>query len=348
MASRRTGQHSPAQPQPHVDISEVAWGFARTRLLLTGLELKVFTHMADGKTRAQEVAEAAGASNRGTRILLDALVAIGLLTKADRQYALSEQARRELVEGAPAYRQGQMAHLEHLWRGWSRLTEAVKLGHRPLHPLPGPGELGAEEDQPTWTVAESIFPVSYRGGKALADALDVGGALSDLRVIDIGAGSCAYSIPLAERDGSSRVTAVDFPHVLPVARAYTEKHGVAGQYSFLPGDIRILDLGQDHYDLAICANICHSEGAANTRRLFSKLFDALARGGRIVIADMIPDDDRMGPPYPLLFAVNMLVMTQEGDAFTFAEYAAWLQEAGFRPASTLHNPEGSPFIVAQK
>ncbi|MFQ6131243.1 MAG: methyltransferase [Armatimonadota bacterium] len=341
-------KEQPMPPGPGVDISEVGWGFARTRLLLTGLELKVFTHIANGKTRAHEVAQAAGASNRGMRILLDGLLAVGLLTKTEGEYGLTEEAEQQLVEGAPGYREGHVEHLEHLWQGWSRLTEAVKLGHRPTDPLPEPGEAPVEEEEASWSVAESIFPVSYRGGQILADRLQIGRSLTGLNVIDVGAGTCAYSIPIAQRDAGSKVTAVDFPQVLPVAQAYTGRHRVTDQYDYLAGDIRTLDLGKDKYDLAICANICHSEGAANTRRLFAKLFAALARDGRIVIVDMMPNDERTGPPYPLLFAVNMLVMTQEGDAFTLDEYATWLQEVGFRPPTTLDNPEGSPFILAQK
>jgi len=335
-------------PGPGVDIGEVGWGFARTRLLLSGLELNVFTHIANGRTQPWEIAQAARTSNRGIRILLDGLVAVGLLTKTEGHYGLTDEARAQLVEGAPGYRQGQAQHLEHLWQGWSRLTEAVKLGHRPPDPLPVPGQATVEEEDRAWTVAESIFPTSYRGGQVLADRLRIGRALSGLRVVDVGAGTCAYSIPIAERDASSRITAVDFPQVLPVARAYTGKYGVASQYKFLGGDLRMLDFGKEEHNLALCANICHSEGAANTKRLFAKLFAALVRDGRIVIVDTIPNDERTGPTYPLLFAVNMLVMSQQGDTFTLAEYAAWLQETGFRAPTTLDNPEGSPFIVAQK
>lgn len=46
---------------------------------------------------------------------------------------------------------------------------------------------------------------------------------------------------------------------------------------------------------------------------------ALAPGGIIAIADVLVNDDRTGPPMGLIWAVNMLVQTEEGDTFSFGE-----------------------------
>jgi hypothetical protein len=40
-------------------------------------------------------------------------------------------------------------------------------------------------------------------------------------------------------------------------------------------------------------------------------------------------EDRLHPEAGALFAINMLVATAAGGTFTFAEIAAWLEEAGF-------------------
>ena len=53
--------------------------------------------------------------------------------------------------------------------------------------------------------------------------------------------------------------------------------------------------------------------------------------GKIAIIDMIPNDDRTGPAYPLLFALNMLVHTEAGDTYTLPEYTAWLNERRHPP-----------------
>jgi hypothetical protein len=51
---------------------------------------------------------------------------------------------------------------------------------------------------------------------------------------------------------------------------------------------------------------------------------------------------------PLIFAVNMLLHTDAGDAFTFAEIGSWLAEAGFKDVRRLEAPAPSPLILATK
>lgn len=63
---------------------------------------------------------------------------------------------------------------------------------------------------------------------------------------------------------------------------------------------------------------------------------------------MIPDDERCSKVFPLLFAVNMLVNTTEGNTFTMAEYNQWLENACFHDIKILKVPGPSPLIVASK
>ncbi len=56
---------------------------------------------------------------------------------------------------------------------------------------------------------------------------------------------------------------------------------------------------------------------------------ALPAGGRLLIMEIVPDDDRTGPPLAVAFAAAMIVNTAGGDAHTAAQYRQWLTEAGF-------------------
>ena len=79
-----------------------------------------------------------------------------------------------------------------------------------------------------------------------------------------------------------------------------------------------------------------------------KVFSALAPGGTVAIQEFVPNDDRTGPPNALIFAVNMLVNTEAGDTFTFAEMSQWLRKAGFRNPRLLDAPSVSPLVLADK
>jgi hypothetical protein len=141
---------------------------------------------------------------------------------------------------------------------------------------------------------------------------------------------------------------VDWPGVLPVTERVAERHGVADRFTFVAGDLDSADFGKGH-QIAALGHILHSEGIERSKALLKKTFAALAPGGTIAIAEWLVNDDRNGPPPGLIFAVNMLVNTEHGDTFSFAEISRWLSAAGFvnpRLVDELQCP--SPLILATK
>ena len=85
-------------------------------------------------------------------------------------------------------------------------------------------------------------------------------------------------------------------------------------------------------------HILHSEGVERSKKLLRKCFEALAPGGTIAIQEFLVNPERSGPPMGLIFAVNMLVNTDEGDTWSFEEISAWLKEAGFTNPRLLESP----------
>ena len=143
------------------------------------------------------------------------------------------------------------------------------------------------------------------------------------------------------------MTVVDWPAVIPVCQKVTARRGVGDRYRYVPGDLLEADFGTGH-QAATLGHILHSEGERRGRALLKKMFAALAPGGVIAISEMTPNEDRTGPFFALMFALNMLVHTDEGDTFTFGEVSAWLREAGFVNPRQLDVPGPSPLILADR
>jgi cyclopropane fatty-acyl-phospholipid synthase-like methyltransferase len=156
-----------------------------------------------------------------------------------------------------------------------------------------------------------------------------------------------WGIGLAQRSPQVRVTAMDWAGVLDVTRKMAARHGVADRFTFVAGDMRSADFGTG-YNVATIGHILHGEGEAHSRSLLKKTHDALAPGGTVVVAEFLVNDERTGPPNGLIFAVNMLIGTDEGDTFSFHEIAGWLREAGFENPRTIDAPGPSPLILAQR
>jgi methylase of polypeptide subunit release factors len=166
-------------------------------------------------------------------------------------------------------------------------------------------------------------------------------------VRDLAAGSGVWGIALAQQSPHVSVTAVDWPGVLPATRRVVGRFNLTDRFSFVAGDLHSAAFGTGH-QIATLGHILHSEGERFSRTLLRKTFDALSPGGTIAIAEFLANDDRTGPPNAIIFAVNMLVNTDEGDTFTFPEIRKWLQEAGFSEVRTLDAPGPSPLILATK
>jgi hypothetical protein len=324
-------------------IMEYAFGFAPSLILEAAVRCHVFDALDAGPKTAAEVATETRMSPRGARGLLNALVGLEFLTRQGDRYALAPGAETLLVSTKPGFAGAMFRHFSRqLIPHWVHLTESVLTG-KPAIAVNQEGQ-GAEFFR---EFVEDLFANNYGAAQALADKLKVAQAKSPVSVIDIAAGSGVWSIALAERSPQVRVTVVDWPAVVPVCQKVTARRGVGDRYRYVAGDLLAVDYGTG-YNVATLGHILHSEGERRSRELLRKVFAALAPGSTVAIAEMIPNEDRTGPPQALIFALNMLVHTDEGDTFTFGEMSGWLREAGFVNPCQLEAPGPSPLVLATK
>jgi SAM-dependent methyltransferase len=334
---------NPAGPSPQHIMQLITGGWA-AGILGAASTHSVFAHLEDGAHNAQLLAEKAAISPRGAQVLLDGLLGLGLVELSGGAYRNTAEAEAFLVEGRPGYYGGFIRILAgHLAADWGNLPESVRTG-KPVRAVENP-EVGAA----LWDeLVDALFPMGYPSAVRLGQELRRIYPQGNLRILDVAAGSGVWSIGASQADPNARMVAFDLPISLGHTRRMAERFGLAERYEFRAGDIRKDTLGEAEFDAAILGHICHSEGPEHTRRLFAKVALALKPGGTIAIADFVPDADRSGPPMPLLFALNMLLHTTEGDTFTFPEYEAWLREAGFRDARLLQVPGPSPLVLATR
>jgi ubiquinone/menaquinone biosynthesis C-methylase UbiE len=322
---------------------QMAWGYAPPLIIGAAVRHGLFDALATQPRTAAELAEQTRTSPRGVRSIANALVALGLLAKRDNRYALTPESDAFLVSTKPSFQGGLFKHIDtQLIPKWLHINEVVRTGRPPAAVnQQGPGSEFFEQ------FVEDIFPMSYAAARTLGQSLNLATSTAPLRVLDLAAGSGVWGIALAQQSPHVRVTAVDWPAVIPVTRRVATKHGVADRFTYVEGDLQSADFGRDH-NLATLGHILHSEGEPRSRALLKKTFQALAPGGTIAIAEFLSNDDRSGPANAAIFAVNMLVNTDEGDTFTLPEISAWLQDAGFTKPRTLDAPGPSPLILATR
>ncbi|HUH63446.1 MAG TPA: methyltransferase [Terracidiphilus sp.] len=330
-------------PVSPVRIQQLAWGYAPPLVLESAIRHGIFDALDSGPKSVAEMQQATGASERGLKAILNMLAGLELLARNNGKFSLTPESAAFLVSSRPGFMGGLIRHTsQHLVPRWLHLNEAVASG-KPVSPV-NQQKTGAEFFE---HFVNDIFAMSYRVAQELAEHLHLEGAREEVKVLDLAAGSGVWGIALAQSSPQVRVTAVDWHGVIPVTRKTVAKFGLTEQFTFIEGDLHDADFGSG-YNVATLGHILHSEGSNLSKALLAKTFAALAPGGTIAIQEFLVNADRSGPMNGLIFAVNMLVNTDEGNTFSFEEIAGWLQEAGFENAQTVDTHGPSPLILARK
>jgi SAM-dependent methyltransferase len=299
-------------------IDALARGFQNSYVIFAANEADIFALLEQPRTAA-EVARARGLSERGTRILLNGLAAMELVVKQGDTYRNTEPASAYLVPGAPAYQGHILRHMRHVSENWARLGDAVRTG------------TGVQAQDASRTPEQlrafilGMSDIAKMSAKEMIAHIELPGRG---HMLDLGGGPATYSIAFLNAYPRMRATVFDFPDVIEIAREQVAETGLDDRLSYIAGDMTRDDIGSG-YDFILLSNIVHSMSVEANRVVVKKCHDALEPGGLLLIKDFLVENDRSGPPFGLMFAINMLVATTEGDTYTFSEVEAWTREAGF-------------------
>jgi hypothetical protein len=334
LAAQRARQSSGALPD---ELQQTIRAFQESRVILTALELNVFTAVGRG-AEAAEVAARVAADPRATEMLLNALVAMGLLFKLDARFKNTPDGERYFVDGSGTSAREGLMHTAHLWPRWSTLTECVRTGTAVQ--AQEVAERGRE-----WT--EAFIAAMHRIAAERAPlVVRAVGAERVRNMLDVGGGSGAYSIAFAGANRELRAEIFDLPAVVPIARAHVERAGLSGRVTTRSGDLRIDSFGEG-YDLVFLSSICHMLDANENLDLLRRCRAAVGAEGRVVIQDFILNSGKTAPKSAALFSLNMLVGTRRGSSYSIDEYSAWLQDAGFKDIGHIRLPGPSGLVVGR-
>jgi (2Fe-2S) ferredoxin/precorrin-6B methylase 2 len=335
MAAQRAKETSGVLPD---DLNQTLRGYMESRALLTALELDIFTAVGGGAT-AEEVAQKISTHTRATEMLLNALAAMGMLAKQRGVFRNTPTTARYFAAGSEDNARAGLIHTANIWHRWSNLTECVRAGTAVGHQ-----EMAARGDD--WT--EPFITAMHRNAAERAPlVVQAVGAAADERLLDVGGGSAAYSIAFAQAHEKLHATVLDLPTVLPIAQRHINAAGLAGRVETIAGDLRHDALGKG-FTLVLASAICHMLSPEENQYLLRRCFAALDPNGRVVIQDFILEPDKAAPKQAALFALNMLVGTPAGSTYSYEEYSAWLQEAGFQEVRHIRLPGPSSLMVGAK
>jgi SAM-dependent methyltransferase len=311
--------------------------FQQTAALKSGIELDVFTAIGAGANTPALLAAKITASERGLRILCDYLTIMGLITKENGRYALTEESALFLDRRSPASLTAVTGFLGSTWhkKNIEALTDAVRKGGT----AGVQGDNSKPQDEVWVAFAKSMAPLTVPAANFIAELIGASEG-KPCNVLDIAAGHGNYGITIARKNPNAQIVAVDWPSVLAVAQENAQAAGVSNRYTTRPGSAFETDLGSG-YEFVLLTNIFHHFDIPTCETLMRRVYAALKPGGKAVTLEFVPNEDRVTPPAAAAFSLNMLVGTDAGDAYTFSEYEKMFANAGFAKTA-LHPVTGMP------
>ena len=314
-------------------IMQTATAFWASKVLLTAVELDLFTTLGDEKLSASQLGEALGLHPRGRFDFLDALVALGFLDREGDgpagKYKNTPQTAAFLNKRSSSYIGGLPEMLNsRLFGFWNHLGTALRTG-RPQNETKHGGK--------------SIFEELYADQAALGQFLDAMTGLQAANfamlaekfdfaryktVSDVGGALALLSRIVGTRHPHLSFTSFDLLPVVPLAQKRIQEAGMQERIRAVAGDFFKDALPKA--DVVTMGNILHDWNLEKKKALIGKAYAALPSGGAFIAIENIIDDARRENAFGLLMSLNMLI--EFGDAFDYtgAEFRTWCGEAGFK------------------
>jgi len=321
-------------PTPE-SILQVGLGFWPSKVLLSAVEMEVFTELARRPQPLASIHGRIGLHPRSARDFLDTLVALGFLLRSGGEYSNTPATDLFLDKHKPSYIGGmlEMAN-QRLYGHWSHLTEALRTG-LPQNEVRGGGAplfatLYADPARLKSFLA-AMTGVSHGANIAIASKFpwanyktfaDAGTAQGDL----------AVQIALANPHLSG--IGFDLAEVGPIFEEYVEKNGVAGRLRFVAGSF--FEEPLPNVDVILMGHILHDWGLDDKRMLIRRAYEAVPEGGALIVYESIIDDDRSKNASGLMMSLNMLIESPDGFDYTGADCQGWMKDAGFRETRVEH------------
>ena len=310
-------------------LIEMADGFMVSKVLFATVKFGVYTKLSDGEKSIQELSELLSMPEKSLAKLLDVCVALGLLNKRKDVYYNTSLSQHYLVENKPDYF-GYYCHSRNdmLYLEWDKLEHYLQ--HDKIHTaVKGKDETTLEAVAMDKDFARRAMMAQHNYSQQPSVDFAETADLSDCKILlDAGGGTGIFSVMAAKKFPNLKAIVFDRPYVLEVAKDIIAEHGIAEQVLLHPGDI-MKNPFPEGADVVLMSTILDGYSEEDSRFMLNKVYDYLPSGGRLILIEIIIDDDRSGPLFPALFGLLLKMRTVGGDARTKEEMTRWLSESGF-------------------
>lgn len=320
-------------------ILKIASAFRQSKILLTSIELGVFSLLGSRELTAKDVSFELRTDEDTTERLLNSLTALGFTAKYRNHYKNTPESIRFLDKTSPDYL-GSLMHMNLNWESWGRLTEVVRSGKSIYKNL-----YIERSDEFVKAYIESVHRSYNHEAEGVSKAITVKNVK---KMMDLGCGSGMYSIEFMKRNPEMEVVLLDYPKVIPITEKYMEQAQLStNNYRFKAGIIKDEEF-ETGFDLIYASFLFEEFTIWENIDILRRCFDSLNKGGRLIIHENFINNDRTAPLHSVMYSLNLKLHSEKGNAYSENDYWIMLKEAGFQTVDNVATDFGTILIRGTK
>lgn len=318
----------------------------RLPVLTVADEVGTFTALAAQALTTDELAARISVVPRSLGIHLGLLAALGFVERHEGRWRASAATRTWMLPQADGY----AGPLLRRFRDAQPLHAQLLATLRPQVHAQAHQSAAAEWERGEMPpeLARSITAFMNAHSRAAAKAVGAQGPFADVHhLLDVGGGSAIFSIEIAKARPSLRATIMEIAAVCAEADRYIAAAGLAARVGTQAVNMFTQSWPKGH-DAHFLSNILHDWSDETCRMLLKKSYEALPSGGRIVLHEMLMNEDGCGPLPAAAFSLLMLLGTR-GRQYSLPELRGFLEPAGFTAVDAFSTGGGYySLVVARK
>lgn len=339
------------EPQPGTlstldDINRLGIAFTMAKVVMSAVELNLFTELAAHPATQQQLIERIGLHPRAARDFLTALVCAGLLRRDGDTYHNSAAADRYLDRAKPTYGGAFLERANRMmYPAWSNLAGLVRTGEP---------QLAGREDQVAAFERMMRDPDHLRNFLRMMDA--VSGPLAPelaarydwsghRSVLDVGGARGNLLAQVLKAHPHLTGAVFDLPPIESMFDEHMASFGLQDRVRFVAGDAFVDEL--PHSDVVVTGHVLHDWAPRERAELVRRMAEAVNPGGALLIYDQLLEEEP-ADPWNTLISLNMALLSPGGSEYTLAECREWLAAAGLTDVRTVPLGEHDTLVVARK
>lgn len=320
-------------------IMEVGMAFWPAKVLLSAVEIGLFTKLGANAMTGADLQLALGLHPRANPDFFDTLLALRFLERdgegSQALYRNTAETALFLDKNSPAFMGGflEMANAR-LYPFWGDLTEGLRTG-KAQNELKHTGnsvfaELYSDPER-LELFLDAMSGISAGNSQAFAEKFDFSRYQT---MCDVGGASGQLSSVVAQKHPHLQCISADLPEATQIAKRKIAAAGLADRVTAQPIDFFTDPLPKA--DVITMSQILHDWNLEKKTHLIRAAYDALPPGGAFVVIESLIDDARRENAFGLMMSLNMLI--ELGDAFdyTATDFFGWCREVGFTKFEVIH------------